>query len=94
MWQQFCRMALSSTHLTSTCMQDLDWMDPTTKLSAIKKLESMHMMVGYPDEILNRINVDGIHRDLNISEKNYFENYASIKKWGVRRYDSIIDIQT
>ncbi len=75
-------------------MQDLDWMDPTTKLSAIKKLESMHMMVGYPDEILNRINVDGIHRDLNISEKNYFENYASIKKWGVRRYDSIIDIQT
>ena len=34
-------------------VEEVNWMDPLTKSRALKKLEVMNNMIGYPDELTN-----------------------------------------
>lgn len=42
-------------------IDDLPWMDAETKVEATKKLEKMDQFIAYPDEIIEKDKVDGLH---------------------------------
>ena len=52
-------------------VDDLPWMDAETKVEAKKKLEKMDQFIAYPDELIEKDKVDGLHRG-TYSRKIYF----------------------
>ncbi len=52
-----------------------DWMDDSTKVNALLKLNSFYVKVGYPDKWIDmsKLNID--------AKKSYYENYVNILKF-------------
>ena len=57
-------------------LEDIDWMDPTTKSRAYDKLEAMKRFIAYPDELTDESVVEGYHAGLVINEDDFFGNQA------------------
>ncbi|CAK9294806.1 unnamed protein product [Gordionus sp. m RMFG-2023] len=58
-------------------LQDLKWMDITTKARSIAKVDAMKFKIGYPDYIINHNELDKDYRGLNLQKNSYFENYLN-----------------
>jgi len=68
-------------------IEKLNWMDPTTKAKAKDKLNQMSQSIGYNDELLNEEKMEGLHRGIVLSEKNYFKNiFFLIKFWRSKQF--------
>ena len=46
-------------------IDDLPWMDDETKVEAQKKLEKMDQFIAYPDELIEKDKVDGLHQGMS-----------------------------
>lgn len=57
-------------------LNDIDWMDPTTKSRALDKLEAMKRFIAYPDELTDETVVEEYHAGLIINEDDFFGNQA------------------
>lgn len=59
-------------------IQEADWMSPTTKQAALRKLKAMKKKVGYPDKWKD-------YEGLNITRESFIQNILTAKKWWVQR---------
>uniref|UniRef100_A0A0K2UQD6 Uncharacterized protein n=1 Tax=Lepeophtheirus salmonis TaxID=72036 RepID=A0A0K2UQD6_LEPSM len=55
-------------------LNEAAWMDATTKARAVDKAHSITDMIGYPDYILNKNDLNKKYKGLNVSESDYFRN--------------------
>ncbi|CAM9846369.1 membrane metallo-endopeptidase-like 1 [Lampetra fluviatilis] len=57
-------------------LDEMEWMDGSTKVKAQEKAESIKEMIGYPDYILDDDDpkLDEEYKNLNFGEASYFEN--------------------
>jgi membrane metallo-endopeptidase-like protein 1 len=62
-------------------LENLDWMDEKTKARALEKLEAMDQFIAYADEYLDKNIVDGLLRNIKISQTDYFENYFNLNQF-------------
>uniref|UniRef100_A0A3P8UYM2 Endothelin converting enzyme like 1 n=1 Tax=Cynoglossus semilaevis TaxID=244447 RepID=A0A3P8UYM2_CYNSE len=70
-------------HSLDLRLQELDWMDETTKEAARAKLQHMMVMTGYPDFLLKPELIDqeyGFHVD----EKTYFKNILNSIQFNIK----------
>ncbi|CAK9294801.1 unnamed protein product [Gordionus sp. m RMFG-2023] len=58
-------------------LQDLNWMDKTTKARSVAKVDAMKFKIGYPDYIINSNKLDKDYRGLNMKKNSYFKNYLN-----------------
>lgn len=67
-----------------------EWMDPTTKREAVKKLKSMNSHIAYPMELFNDSIIENYYKGLTLNESNYLQSAISIdlhgKKFACSRY--------
>ncbi|XP_018496661.2 neprilysin-1 [Galendromus occidentalis] len=61
-------------------LSDLDWMDSSTKQSAIRKALAMNFKVAYPDEILDQNWLERNHKVVFTTD-NIFENIIRVSKF-------------
>jgi len=67
-------------------LDDLPWMDAETKVEAKKKLEKMDQYIAYPDEMINKEKVDGLHDGLK-ANGSYYDNILERDKfWSAFEY--------
>jgi len=59
----------------------IQWMDPSTKQRAQKKLRDMKEYIGYPDELLQIPLLEDLYKDLRVSPATHFQNGIEIGKW-------------
>jgi len=55
-------------------LDEIDWMDSTTRAKAKKKAESMVSHIGYPPELLDMKKLEDLYSGLELSENDYFGN--------------------
>lgn len=46
-------------------LSSTDWIDPQTKVLALDKVQAMMLRIGYPDFILDQIELDERYRDVS-----------------------------
>ncbi|KAI8436146.1 hypothetical protein MSG28_004235 [Choristoneura fumiferana] len=73
--------------LTMTCeiqqsfrelLHKIDWIDSETKKLAAHKVDAMMLRIGYPDFILNKVELDERYKEVKIHPDMYFENILNI----------------
>lgn len=62
-------------------LDDVDWMDETTRLRAIEKAHAITSYIGYPDQLLNDSMVAELYQNLELTADNYFQNIQNLRKW-------------
>jgi membrane metallo-endopeptidase-like protein 1 len=62
-------------------LEKLDWMDEETKSRAALKLEKMDQSIAYSDEFLDKETVDSLHRDIVLTEDDYFNNSFKLNQF-------------
>uniref|UniRef100_A0A2I3H7X3 Endothelin converting enzyme like 1 n=1 Tax=Nomascus leucogenys TaxID=61853 RepID=A0A2I3H7X3_NOMLE len=64
-------------------LEELDWMDAETRAAARAKLQSMMVMVGYPDFLLKPDAVDKEY-EFEVHEKTYFKNILNSIRFSIQ----------
>jgi len=59
-----------------------EWMRGETLEHALKKLEKMKLVVGYPQELINDSKISEYYQTLELSSTDYFGNKQSLWRWG------------
>jgi len=62
-------------------LDEVDWMDETTRLRAIEKAHAITSYIGYPDQLLNDSMVADLYMNLQLIPDNYFQNIQNLRKW-------------
>ena len=62
-------------------LDELDWLDPITKVKALSKLEKITPNIAYPKEILNDKMIDEFYTGLEIKNDSYLLNSLRLKKF-------------
>uniref|UniRef100_A0A336JZW6 CSON009745 protein n=1 Tax=Culicoides sonorensis TaxID=179676 RepID=A0A336JZW6_CULSO len=63
-------------------LKTVSWMDEQTRAEALRKLNKMETLIGYPDELMDDEKLIKYHADLNITVTNSFlENMLDIQKF-------------
>ncbi|KAG7275119.1 hypothetical protein CRUP_009479 [Coryphaenoides rupestris] len=70
-------------HSLDLRLQELDWMDETTKEAARAKLQHMMVMTGYPDFLLKPELIDQEY-GFEVDEKSYFKNILNSIKFNIK----------
>ncbi|CAG6007790.1 unnamed protein product [Menidia menidia] len=70
-------------HSLDLRLQELDWMDETTKEAAKAKLKHMMVMTGYPDYLLKPELIDQEY-GFDVDEKTYFKNILNSIKFNIK----------
>ncbi|TWW76777.1 Endothelin-converting enzyme-like 1, partial [Takifugu flavidus] len=70
-------------HSLDTRLQELDWMDETTKEAARAKLKYMMVMTGYPDFLLKPELIDQEY-GFEVDKKTYFKNILNSIKFNIK----------
>uniref|UniRef100_H3C5L5 Endothelin converting enzyme like 1 n=1 Tax=Tetraodon nigroviridis TaxID=99883 RepID=H3C5L5_TETNG len=70
-------------HSLDVRLQELDWMDETTKEAARAKLKYMMVMTGYPDFLLKPELIDQEY-GFEVDEKTYFKNILNSIKFNIK----------
>ncbi|KAK0175625.1 hypothetical protein PV327_009363 [Microctonus hyperodae] len=65
--------------------KNLNWMDSETRMSAEDKANAITDMIGFPDFILNPIQLDERYHDLDINENEYFYNNIRVNKYTLKK---------
>ena len=55
-------------------MVGLEWMDEETRAAAVVKADAITDMIGFPDYILNKEDIDAKYADFRVNKSEYFEN--------------------
>ena len=58
-------------------LRNTNWMDKETKENAIKKMEKMDQVIAYPDELLNKDEIDEYYKGMQTSCFFNFTNIVS-----------------
>jgi predicted metalloendopeptidase len=64
-----------------TMLEELDWMDATTKGKANEKVDKMAVHIAYAKEILDDKIISKFYISLNLSSKSYLQNLLDLKKF-------------
>lgn len=59
-------------------LNETDWIDASTKLLALHKVNAMSLKIGYPDFILSHHKLDEKYAELHIHPEKYFENTLNV----------------
>lgn len=59
-------------------LNEIDWIDTTTKRLAELKINAMSLKIGYPDYILSHDELNKKYQDLHIDSTKYFENTINV----------------
>uniref|UniRef100_A0A8C5CDH2 Endothelin converting enzyme-like 1 n=1 Tax=Gadus morhua TaxID=8049 RepID=A0A8C5CDH2_GADMO len=70
-------------HSLDLRLQELDWMDETTKEAARAKLQHMMVMTGYPDFLLKPELIDQEY-GFEVDEKSYFKNILNSINFNIK----------
>ncbi|KAJ1535450.1 Endothelin-converting enzyme 2, partial [Nowakowskiella sp. JEL0078] len=70
----------------------LNWMDEDTKESALKKIDTMEKVIGYPDWLANGDEVAEYYSSIDFEKLKYFENAVSAQAFS-DIYPSIYQLQ-
>lgn len=62
-------------------LSETDWIDASTKLLALQKVNAMSLKIGYPDFILSHHKLDEKYAELHIHAEKYFENTLNVLKF-------------
>jgi len=62
-------------------LDDLEWMDDSTRVRAKDKLRTMKEYIGYPEEILEDWRLEELYSGLNINPDTYFTNGINMSVW-------------
>ncbi|KAI1296514.1 Membrane metallo-endopeptidase-like 1 [Halotydeus destructor] len=62
-------------------LDEVDWMDESTRQKARDKAHAITSYIGYPDELLNNTKVGSLYDNLEISDDQYFTNVQNLRKW-------------
>ncbi|XP_068624713.1 endothelin-converting enzyme homolog [Battus philenor] len=65
-------------------LKNLDWMDSETREAAVTKADAITDMIGFPDYILNRDELDKQYEDLVVKPNEYFENNIAFNTYSLR----------
>lgn len=68
-------------HEFKKILNEISWMDPTTRLRAHEKLEAIKEYIGYPPEIMVNSNLEDLYKGLEISRDSYFLNGINMSIW-------------
>ncbi|CAG7818371.1 unnamed protein product, partial [Allacma fusca] len=63
-------------------LNEIDWMDETTKQRARDKASSMETHIGYPRELLENSKLDDLYSGLEMSPDSYLENVLNLTTFG------------
>lgn len=66
-------------------LKNLDWMDGETRTSAEEKANAITDMIGFPDFILNQIELNERYSDLIIKPDEYFSNNIRVNKYNLMK---------
>lgn len=69
----------------------LEWMDEDTLKVANEKADAISDMIGFPDYILDPVQLDEKYKDLNISSNQYFENNLLLNIYNLKKNLERID---
>ncbi|XP_019890443.1 neprilysin-4 isoform X1 [Musca domestica] len=73
---------LKMTHELQQAFREIlkttDWLDPQTKLLAEQKVNAMSLKIGYPDFILNTVELNEKYAGIEIDPSKYFENTLNV----------------
>lgn len=62
-------------------LKEADWMDETTRQSALRKLKKLITQIGYPDELSVDRNIVNHYNKLEIHANNYFQSILNMIKF-------------
>lgn len=62
-------------------LENVAWMDETTRKIAIEKAMSINFFIGYPDELIDNAKLDEYYRDLELQPDSLLHSILSIKKF-------------
>ncbi|KPJ19277.1 Endothelin-converting enzyme 1 [Papilio machaon] len=65
-------------------LKNLDWMDAETRQAAEIKADAITDMIGFPDYILNKEELDKQYSDLEVKPNQYFENNIAFNVYTLR----------
>jgi len=63
-------------------LNEIDWMDETTKERAREKASSMASHIGYPIELLDNSKLENLYDGLEMSSDSYLENVLNLTSFG------------
>lgn len=66
-------------------LSKLNWMDKETRTLADEKADAISDMIGFPDYILDPLQLDEKYKDLEISDKLYFENNLKLNTFNLKK---------
>ncbi|XP_031783498.1 neprilysin-2 [Nasonia vitripennis] len=62
-------------------LEQIDWMDNTTRTAAIEKLQAMEASIGHADELLDNEKINDYYSELEINVGNYLESAFNITRF-------------
>lgn len=65
-------------------LMTLDWMDAETRDSAIIKADSITDMIGFPDYILQKSELDEQYKELEVKSNEYFQNTLNLNLYNLK----------
>ncbi|XP_032581310.1 neprilysin-3 isoform X1 [Drosophila sechellia] len=65
-------------------LQNLTWVDKQTREKAIEKANQISDMIGFPDYILDPVELDKKYAELNITPNAYFENNIQVAIYNLK----------
>lgn len=66
-------------------LSELSWMDKETRTLADEKADAISDMIGFPDYILDPVQLDEKYKDLEISDKLYFDNNLKLNTFNLKK---------
>ncbi|ODM96912.1 Membrane metallo-endopeptidase-like 1 [Orchesella cincta] len=63
-------------------LDEIDWMDSTTKERAREKANTMQTHIGYPSELLNNTKLIELYDGLEMNNRDYLMNVLNLTKFG------------
>uniref|UniRef100_A0A1A9X1W5 Neprilysin, neutral endopeptidase 2 n=1 Tax=Glossina brevipalpis TaxID=37001 RepID=A0A1A9X1W5_9MUSC len=71
-------MVMNIRNVFHKILEEVDWMDDSTRKEAIKKVESMSVHIGYPDELLDNNKLAEYYEKYEIDSDKYFESFLKM----------------
>ncbi|XP_055373967.1 neprilysin-2 [Condylostylus longicornis] len=63
-------------------LQEVAWMDESTRTSALIKLEKMTTHIGYPNELMDDSKIENYYKELDIDPQRYLESILNMSIFG------------
>lgn len=61
--------------------KEADWMSETTRQKALQKLDAMHSLIGYPDELMDDSKIEKFYEKLEVNENDYLSFILSLESF-------------